>query len=41
MAFMAARRATSVLPKPTSPQSRRSIGLGASISPFTSAMQRS
>ena len=32
--------ATSVLPKPTSPQTRRSIGRAASRSPSTSAMAR-
>ena len=41
MAFMAARRATSVLPKPTSPQRSRSIGVGDSISCLISAIQRS
>ena len=38
--FMAARMATSVLPKPTSPQIRRSIGRGDSRSPFTASMAR-
>ena len=40
-ALKAARRATSVLPKPTSPQMRRSIGRGDSMSCFTSAMAAS
>ena len=35
----AARSATSVLPTPTSPQSRRSIGHGSSISCLMSAAQ--
>ena len=34
----AARTATSVLPKPTSPQTRRSIGFGASRSSFTASI---
>ena len=34
----AARTATSVLPKPTSPQTRRSIGRGASRSSFTASI---
>ena len=37
-ALNAARIATSVLPKPTSPQTRRSIGIGRSMSAFTSSM---
>ena len=40
-ALKAARMATSVLPKPTSPQIRRSIGRGASMSRLTSSMARS
>ena len=36
----AARTATSVLPKPTSPQTSRSIGLGASRSSFTASIAR-
>ena len=38
IALNAARIATSVLPNPTSPQTRRSIGTGASMSAFTSAI---
>src|SRR5213592_924381 len=34
----AARTATSVLPKPTSPQTRRSIGCGASRSSLTASI---
>ena len=37
----AARSATSVLPKPTSPHSRRSIGIGRSISRLISSVHRS
>ena len=37
-ALNAARMATSVLPKPTSPQIRRSIGLGSSMSTLEAAM---
>ena len=37
-ALNAARTAISVLPKPTSPQIRRSIGMGFSISDLTSSM---
>ena len=37
-ALNAARIATSVLPYPTSPQTRRSIGTGCSMSSFTSSM---
>ncbi len=37
-AFIAARIATSVLPKPTSPQISRSIGRGSSMSALTSVM---
>ena len=37
----AARTATSVLPKPTSPQTSRSIGRGASRSSFTASIARS
>ena len=37
-ALNAARMATSVLPKPTSPHTRRSIGISRSISCFTSAV---
>ena len=40
-ALKAARMATSVLPKPTSPQSKRSIGFGCSISFLVSSIQRS
>ena len=39
-ALNAARSATSVLPKPTSPHTSRSMGLGASMSALTSSMQR-
>ena len=39
-ALNAARMATSVLPKPTSPQMRRSIGLGRSMSALVSSMAR-
>ena len=39
-ALKAARTATSVLPKPTSPHTRRSIGRSASMSAVTSAMAR-
>src|SRR5665647_1949113 len=38
IALNAARTATSVLPKPTSPESRRSIGMGRSMSALTSSM---
>ena len=38
IALNAARIATSVLPKPTSPHSRRSIGYGRSMSALTSSM---
>ena len=38
IALNAARMATSVLPKPTSPHSRRSIGYGRSMSTLTSSM---
>ena len=38
MALKAARTAISVLPKPTSPQIRRSIGTGFSMSALTSSM---
>ena len=37
-ALNAARTATSVLPKPTSPESSRSIGMGRSMSALTSSM---
>lgn len=37
-AMNAARSATSVLPKPTSPHTRRSIGLPLVMSPITAAM---
>ena len=40
-ALNAARMATSVLPKPTSPQIKRSIGLARSMSAFVSPMARS
>ncbi len=40
-ALNAARSATSVLPYPTSPHTRRSIGRGASMSRFTSSIARS
>ena len=40
-ALHAARTATSVLPNPTSPQSRRSIGNGRSMSRLTSSITRS
>ena len=40
-ALNAARRATSVLPKPTSPATRRSMGRWRSMSFFTSSMARS
>ena len=40
-ALITACRATSVLPKPTSPHSSRSMGVGDSMSPLISAMQRS
>ncbi len=36
-AFAAARMATSVFPKPTSPQTNLSIGFSASISLFTAS----
>ena len=39
-AFSAARTATSVLPKPTSPQTSRSIGRSASMSSVTDSMAR-
>ena len=38
IALKMARMATSVLPKPTSPQTRRSIGSAFSMSRFTSAV---
>ena len=41
VALNAARRATSVLPKPTSPQTRRSMGFADCMSAFTSAMAAS
>ncbi len=37
-ALNAARMATSVLPNPTSPQMRRSMGLGHSMSALVSSM---
>ena len=37
-ALTAARSATSVLPKPTSPQTRRSIGCSDSMSPLTASI---
>ena len=40
-ALKAARKATSVLPYPTSPQTNRSMGRGVSMSAFTSAITRS
>ena len=40
-ALKAARSATSVFPYPTSPQSRRSMGVGRSMSFLMSSMQRS
>ncbi len=39
-ALNTARMATSVLPKPTSPHTRRSMGAGTSMSAFTSSMAR-
>ena len=41
VALNAARMATSVLPKPTSPQTSRSMGLADCMSAFTSAMAES
>ena len=38
IALNAARMATSVLPKPTSPHTSRSIGYGRSMSAFTSVI---
>ncbi|NRN88889.1 hypothetical protein IMAU30044_00511 [Lactobacillus helveticus] len=40
IALKAALKATSVLPKPTSPTTRRSIGFGFSISSLISLIER-